>query len=379
MTKTPMPKTRAEKVVSELLAGAGVTVGGPEPWDLHVHDPRFFVRLLGGGSLALGESYMDGWWDAPALDQCLERLLRANLREKIEKSARLAVLALEARVTNMQSVWRSWRVAEKHYGIGNDFYEAMLDKKVMAYTCGYWRNARTLEEAQEAKVDLACRKIGLTKGMTLLELGCGWGGFARHAAERYGSVVTALTNSKEMASLAADRCRGLSVTVRNADYRQAEGLYDRVVAIGIAEHIGPKNYRTLMEVAHRSLNEDGLFLLHTITNNESFGHAIPWVHKYIFPDAVAPSTAQLGRAMEKLFVVEDLQNFGPDYAPTLLAWYENFRSAWPRFKERYGERFYRMWSFYLLGSAAVARARDAQVFQIVLSKTGRAHPDCRMS
>lgn len=374
-----MPSSRAEKAVSDLFASAGVVVDGPDPWDLSVQNRDFFGRVLAGGSLAFGESYMDGWWSSPALDQCLERLLRADLRHQLERSARLALLKLQARVTNMQSLLRSWRVAEAHYGIGNDFYEAMLDKKVMAYTCGYWKDAETLEDAQEAKVDLVCRKLGLKPGMTLLELGCGWGGFAHHAASRYGAAVTSLTNSKEMAALAAARCRGLSVAIEHKDYRQASGLYDRVVAIGIAEHIGPRNYRTLMEVAHRSLKEDGLFLLHTISNNESFLHAVPWVHKYIFPDAVAPSVAQLGRAIERLFVVEDLHNFGPDYAPTLLAWYENFRAAWPRFRDRYGERFYRMWSFYLLGSAAVSRSRDAQVFQIVLSRIGREHPDCRLS
>ena len=371
--------SRAETAVRGLFSQADVEIGGARPWDIQVHNPAFFPRLLRDGSLGFGESYMDGWWDAAALDQCLERVLRADLSTRIGESWRLIALTAQARLLNLQSLRRAFSVAEAHYGIGNDFYRAMLDKSTMAYTCAYWKNAKTLEEAQEAKLDLVCRKAGLRPGMTVLDMGCGWGSFSKYAAERYGAHVVGFSNSKEMVTLAAERCRGLPVEIRLQDYRQVEGTYDAVIAMGIMEHVGPKNYRTMLRVAHDRLRPDGVFVLHTIGNNRSFSHAVPWVHKYIFPDAVAPSLAQIGRAAERLFVIEDLHNFGPDYEHTLIAWWENFREAWPRFRAEYGERFYRMWSFYLLGSAAVSRARDGQVWQIVMTRTGRAQPDCRFS
>jgi cyclopropane-fatty-acyl-phospholipid synthase len=366
--------------VRELFAEAGIEIGGNRPWDFTVHDSRFYRRLLSDGSLGFGESYMDGWWDAEALDQCVERIFQARLSDRVRSGpVRLRLLALQAKLTNLQSVSRSFKVSEAHYGIGNDFYQAMLDRDAMAYTCGYWKNATTLEEAQRAKLDLVCRKAGLEPGMRVLDMGCGFGSFSKYAAERYGVEVSAFCNSSEMVSLATERCKGLPVQIRHMDYRDVHGSYDAVVAIGIMEHIGPKNYRTLMSVAHRCLRDQGTFVLHTITNNRSYAHAMPWVHKYIFPDAVAPSIAQIGRAVEGLFVIEDLHNFGPDYAPTLMAWFDNFNRAWPQFRERYGERFYRMWSFYLLGSAGAARARDGQVCQLVMTKAPRAQPACRAS
>jgi cyclopropane-fatty-acyl-phospholipid synthase len=371
--------SRAEGAVRDLFRLADIEIDGGRPWDLQVHDRRFYARLLSDGSLGFGEAYMDGWWDAPSLDRCLERIFRARLDDEAGRSWRVRALALQARLTNLQSLRRATRVAEAHYGLGNDFYEAMLDKRTMAYTCGYWRNARSLEDAQEAKLELICRKAGLEPGMTVLDMGCGWGSFSKYAAERHGVRVAGFCNSSEMVTLAAERCRALPVEIRLMDYRQATGRYDAAVAIGLMEHVGPRNYRTMMEVVHRCLADDGVFVLHTITNNRSFAHALPWVHRYIFPGAVAPSLTQIARATERLFVIEDVHNFGYDYDPTLMAWFENFRTAWPRFRDRYGDRFYRMWSLYLLGSAAASRARNGQVCHIVMTKTGRAQPPCRVS
>jgi cyclopropane-fatty-acyl-phospholipid synthase len=373
-------RARAEIAVRELFAAADVEIGGSRPWDIQVHDSRFYSRILSDGSLGFGESYMDGWWDSDALDRCAEKMFQANLPDRVKSGPwRLRLLALQAKFTNLQSLSRSFKVSEAHYGIGNDFYQAMLDRDAMAYTCGYWKDAVTLEEAQRAKLDLVCRKAGLRPGMTVLDMGCGWGSFSKYAAERYGVNVVGFCNSLEMVSLATERCRGLPVQISHMDYRDAKGAYDAVVAIGIMEHIGPKNYRALMTVAHRCLRDEGIFVLHTITNNRSYTHAMPWVHKYIFPDAVAPSIAQIGRSVEQLFVIEDLHNFGPDYSPTLMAWFDNFNRAWPQFRDRYGDRFYRMWTFYLLGSAGGSRARDAQVCQFVMTKTPRAQPVCRVS
>ena len=369
----------AESLVRELLEGAGIRVGGPGPGDITVHDPRFYGRLLREASIGLGESYMDGWWDTDALDVLIEKILRAGLRRRITGSLRLRLLTARALALNLQSTGRSSRAIQHHYDIGNDLYTRMLDAR-MVYTCGYWKDATTLAEAQEAKLDLVCRKLGLEPGMRVLDLGCGWGGLAAHAAERYGCSVVGVTLSKDQHSLGSQMWRHLDVDLRLCDYRSVRGTFDRVASIGMMEHVGPKNHRHAMEVIHRSLEPDGVALVHTIGSNLSRRHGTPFVEKHIFPHAVAPSLAQLGRATEGLFVVEDLHNIGPDYEPTLLAWWRNFDRAYPELEHRYDRRFYRMWAFYLLGAAGAARARDGQLYQVLLTRVGRRQPpNCRVS
>jgi cyclopropane-fatty-acyl-phospholipid synthase len=372
---------RTEEIGRELLSLAGIAVDGDAPHDIRVKDPRFYGRVLTDGKLGLGESYMEGWWDAPRLDETITRLLLSRLDRKIHDSWRMIANVLLAKLINLQSASRAFEVGERHYDIGNDLYRAMLDRR-MVYTCGYWKDAGTLDEAQEAKLDLVCRKIGLRPGMRVLELGCGWGSFARFAAENYGAHVTGLTVSREQVALGTEVCRGLPVEIRLSDYRAATGVYDAVVSIGIMEHIGYKNYRTYMEVAERCLAPGGVAFIHTIAGNESRTAIDPWFHKYIFPNALLPSLAQLGSAMEGIFVLEDLHNIGPHYDATLMAWYDNFVAAWPELEARYGDpdgRFYRMWNYYLLSCAASFRARYTQLYQMVLTRVGTPQPACRAS
>jgi len=363
----------AERVIRELLAGAGVEVDGRRPCDIQVRDRRFYRRVLAGASLGLGESYMDGWWDCDALDQFLHRVLSARLERKVRGDWRIRWHLLRSRLFNLQTRSRANTVARRHYDLGNDFYRAMLGR-TMQYTCAWWQDAADLDAAQEAKLDLVCRKAGLAPGMKVLELGCGWGGFARRAAEKYGVSVTAYNVSREQVQLAREACAGLPVEIVHDDYRNARGSYDAVVSVGIMEHVGYRNYRTYMELAHRCLAPDGVAFVHTIGANVSTTTSNPWTTKYIFPNGMLPSIAQLGAAMERLFVVEDLHNIGPDYDRTLMAWHRNFVAAWPTFSERYGERFRRMWEFYLLGSAAGFRARCTQLWQIVMTPEGRRQP-----
>ena len=368
----------AEAIVRELFELADVQIGGTRPGDLRVHDDRFYQRLLRDASLGLGESYMDDWWETDALDVMLEKLLRADLAQKITGSWRLRALTAKAVVMNLQSKARASASIEAHYDIGNDLYSRMLDER-MVYTCGYWKQAKTLTEAQEAKLDMVCRKVGLAPGMRVLDLGCGWGGFASWAAEKYGCTVLGVTLSKEQVALGTRMWKHLPVELRLCDYRDVSGRFDRVVSIGMMEHVGPKNHRDVMNVIDRCLIDDGVALIHTIANNRSLHRGTPFGAKYIFPDAVAPSLAQLGRAVEGKFVVEDLHNIGPDYAPTLMAWWENFDRTYPEIAATYDRRFYQMWKFYLLGSAASSRARAGQLYQLVMTKPGRAQPDCRQS
>jgi cyclopropane-fatty-acyl-phospholipid synthase len=321
---------------------------------------------------------MDGWWDCEAIDQFIDRALRARLEVKVKRNWRVLLHVLRSRLLNLQAPAMAFEVGERHYDLGNDLYQAMLDKR-LNYTCGYWREATTLDEAQEAKLELVCKKIGLEPGTRVLELGCGWGSFAKYAAERYGAHVLGVTVSKEQVALGMELCQGLPVELRLQDYREVEGTYDAVISIGVMEHVGYKNYRTYMQVVDRCLKEDGIAFVHTIGNNRSVTTGDPWTDKYIFPHGMLPSISQLGAAMEGLFVMEDWHNFGPHYDRTLMAWHANFEAAWPELKGRYDERFYRMWRYYLLSCAGGFRSRNTQLWQVVMTRTGTPQPDCRFS
>ena len=367
-----------EKIVRDLLEQAGIQVNGSNPWDIQVHNGRLYRRVLADSSLGLGESYMEGWWDCEAIDQFVDRVQRARLGDQFRKSFQLAYRATLARLFNRQSSGRAFQVGERHYDLGNDLYRAMLDKR-LNYTCAYWKDAASLDEAQEAKLDLVCRKIGARPGMRILELGCGWGSFAKYAAEKYGVSVLGVTVSKEQAALGMELCRDLPVELRLQDYRQVQGKFDAVISIGIMEHVGGKNYTTYMQVVDRCLKPGGIAFIHTIGGNRSVTSGEPWLDRYIFANGMLPSISQLARAMEGIFVMEDLHNIGPHYDRTLLAWHANFENAWPELKDRYDERFHRMWRFYLLSCAGGFRSRSVQLWQIVMTHPGTSQPDSRIS
>lgn len=368
--------SRSEQIIRDLFTQAGITVNGSDPWDIQVHDARFFERVLRESELGLGESYMEGWWDCEAIDQFITRVLDAKLDQKVRGNWKISLHVLRTKIFNLQTKAKAFEVGEQHYDLGNDLYRAMLDKR-MNYTCGYWREAENLDQAQEAKLDLVCRKIGLEQGMKVLDLGCGWGAFAKYAAEEYGAEVLGVTISREQVELGNQLTRGLPVEIRLQDYREVEGEFDRVLSIGVMEHVGQKNYRTYMEVVDRTLKQGGIGFFHTIGDNTSKSGSNLWTNKYIFPNGMLPSIAQLARAMEGLFVVEDWHNFGPDYDPTLMAWEANFEKAWPDLQDAYDQRFYRMWRYYLLSSAGGFRARHSQLWQVVFTRIGDRQPDCR--
>lgn len=356
------------KQVENLLAKAQIRVNGDQPWDIQLGDPGALARIASRGSLGLGESYMDGDWDVDQLDAFFAHVLRARLDREVRPRS-LVIPVLRERLFNRQSRSRAWQVGEVHYDLGNDFYQAMLGP-LMAYTCGYWQNATTLEEAQEAKLDLICRKLQLKPGMRVLDIGCGWGGFMAYAAERYGVKCIGVTISREQAEYAKRRYDGLPLEFRLQDYRDLDEPFDRIASLGMFEHVGKKNYRTFMQVAHRCLTDDGIFVLHTIGKNERGGVTDPWIDKYIFPNGELPSISHISDAMDGLLVTEDLHNFGADYDKTLMAWHHNFEGAWPRFADALGERFHRRWRYYLLSCAGAFRARELQLWQWILSKHG---------
>lgn len=355
--------------VDKLLKDTEITINGGNKWDPQVHNPKFFSRVISQGSLGLGESYMDGWWECDKLDEFFYKVLKENLEKKVRANIPMLLTYLKARIINLQSRKRAFQVIERHYDIGNDLYKAMLDKR-LSYTCGYWKNANTLDKAQEAKLDLVCKKLNLKKGDKVLDIGCGWGSFLKYAAEKYGIKGVGITISKEQVDLARKLCKGLDVEIRLQDYRDVREQFDHIVTIGMFEAVGVKNYREFMKIIHRNLKPEGLFLLHTIGNNKSVRSYDPWMDKYIFPNGMLPSIKQLGESIENLFVMEDWHNFGADYDKTLIAWHKNFEKNWGKLKNKYGERFYRMWKYYLLTCAGLFRARKMQVWQIVLSKQG---------
>ena len=364
---TPTDGTR-RAIIEDALAMGDIELNGSRPWDLRVHDDRFFKRVLSEDALGLGESYVEGWWDAEQLDEFFARLLRLDLR-RVRMSWKRKWTILQDRLLNRQSTARAFVIGEKHYDRGNDLFRVMLDRR-MTYTCGYWKSAETLDEAQEAKLDLVCRKIGLQPGQTILDIGCGWGSFMKFAAENYGASAVGVTVSEEQVKLGRELCEGLPIEFRLQDYRDVAGRFDHVVSLGMFEHVGPKNYRAFFEKARECLKDDGLLLLHTIGNRFSDNTTDPFTEKYIFPNSVIPSVRQIGEATERLFVMEDWHNFGPDYDPTLMAWNANFEAGWEGLHPRYGDRFYRLWRYFLLSAAGSFRARKMQLWQVVFSKDG---------
>lgn len=353
--------------VVSLLGLADVEINGNRSWDIQVHNERFYHRLLSEGALGLGESYMDGDWDCESLDDMLFRVLRADLESKVQPLKMLLPVA-RAWLVNRQRKSKAFDIGEHHYDLGNDLYTGMLDSR-MTYSCGYWREARNLEDAQVGKLDLICRKMGLKPRMRILDIGCGWGSFAGYAAEKYKVEVLGITVSKEQIALAKERYKGCGAEFRFQDYRDLNESFDRIVSVGMFEHVGPKNYRTYMQVVNRCLKEDGWFLLHTIGTNIRKTAMDPWTDKYIFPGGVLPTAIQITQAAEKLLIMRDWHNFTGDYDRTLTAWYENFIAIWPELKG-YNERFYRMWRFFLLTAAGGFRANRNQLWQIVFSKIG---------
>jgi len=371
---------------------------------------------------------MDGWWECEALDDMIARILRAKLDSRIVGIAPLFTYLL-SRLTNQQRRGKAFEVGEKHYDIGNDLYEAMLDHR-MTYTCAYWKDLErvpeNLDSAQEAKLDLVCRKLGLDKRtrsedgepLHILDIGCGWGSFAIYVAEKYGVRVTGVTVSKEQVVLAEERAHEAGVAdkveFRLQDYRDVKGEYDHIVSLGMFEHVGHKNYRTYFDVVRKMLKPEGLFVLQTIGHNHRTSGVDPWITKYIFPNGMIPQSSKTVRALEGLFVLEDWHNFGPDYNTTLIAWHKNFERWWckrgvgltpspavprtelcsgagarvyapsPAREEGWGgvggvglnptasydDRFHRMWRYYLLACAGAFRARSIQLWQIVLSPNG---------
>src|ERR1700691_979286 len=363
---------RSRQIVAQLLSECGVRINGDAPYDIRVSNDDFYSRALLNGSLGLGESYMDGWWDTPDLEGFMYRLLSARIDQRVW-TWRTVAAACIASLFNLPKRARAFQIAERHYDIGNDLYERMLDRR-MIYSCGYWESATTLEEAQEAKLNLVFTKLGLKPGQRILDIGCGWGGALKYAAERYDIEGVGITVSQEQAEYARNVCEGRAIAIFLKDYRELHASFDRIYSIGMFEHVGVKNYRTYMETVRRCIQPDGRFLLHTIGSANPTNHSDPWIVKYIFPNSMLPSQLQIVQAMAGLFAIDGWQRIGSHYEPTLLAWRDNFERHWPELKATRDERFFRMWRFYLSVSAASFRAGTNDVWQVLMSPSRQRAP-----
>ena len=361
-----------ELQAKEILDKAGIKVNGKNPWDIQINNQKLYQRVFSQGTLGLGESYMNGEWDCKKLDEFFYRVLRSKLEKGLKITIPLVLNFLKAKIINLQSKSRAFQIVEEHYDVGNDLYSLMLDKR-LTYTCAYWDwNAKTLDKAQEDKLELTCRKLGLKPGQKILDIGCGWGSFAKYAAEKYKVKVVGITVSKEQVELAKKLCKGLDVDIRLQDYRDlGNEMFDHIVSLGMFEHVGVKNYKEYFKVVNKHLKDNGLFLLHTIGNNKSTYTSDPWIAKYIFTNSMLPSVKQISTATEGLFIMEDWHNLSTNYDKTLMAWYKNVSSNWSKLnKEKYNKRFKRMWEYYLLSCAGGFRSRKINIWQIVLSKDG---------
>jgi cyclopropane-fatty-acyl-phospholipid synthase len=355
--------------MERLLAEADVTINGSRPWDLQIHSDEFWTRLYAQGTLGLGEAYMDGLWDVTDLAEFFNKVLRSRVPYGVRVTPNLLWQVAQAKLLNMQDIARSKRVAEIHYS-QTKAYQASLDSR-MTGSCGYWPDGvNNLDEAQEAKLDLVCRKIGLKPGQLVWDIGCGWGAFMGFAAERYGARCVGVTVSPDQAAYGRERYKGLPIEFQVRDYREFDGKTDHVVSMGMFEHVGHRNYRAYFETARRVISDDGLFMLHTIGSRRTTQTIEPWLEKYIFPGGVIPSMAQIGKAIDGLFTLIDAHNIGPHYDRTLVAWYENFDRIWKKDRTPAEERFYRLWKYYLLCCAGGFRAKVLQVWQFVFSTGG---------
>jgi len=362
-----MAKKDIKQIIKDLLIQADIQINGERPWDIKVINQDLYSRVLAGGILAIGEAYVDGWWECAALDQLVDKVFKKKLDTKIKISKGLLWSSLKARIVNQQRKSKAYVIGERHYDTGNTLFKLMLDKR-MNYSCGYWKNAKTLDEAQEAKLELICKKLKLKPDMTVLDIGCGWGSLAKFAAEKYHVKVVGITVSKEQVKLARELCKGLDIEIKLQDYRDLKEKFDCIVSVGMFEHVGDKNYKQFFEVVDQCLKDDGLFLLHTIGSNKSVKFISPWMNKYIFPNGMLPSATQITKAYEGIFKLEDWQNFGTHYDKTLMVWHKNFNQNWDKIKIYYNERFRRMWNYYLLTCAGAFRAHRNQLWQIVFSK-----------
>lgn len=381
---------RNQAFFQNLLTGTDVNIVRPtdeaRPWDIVIRSSDFYTRILRDGVTGAAEGYVAGDWDCSDIADLTDRIYRANIAERLGTNKGFALRLAAQHIVSRFDRSAADEVAKRHYDLPPLLFERMLGER-QVYSCGYWpEEVETLDQAQEAKLALIAQKLQVEPGMRVLDIGGGAGGLAGFLAAHYGVKVVNTGVSREQIDLANRKYADLDVENRFQDYREInDGPYDRIVSVGMFEHVGkkPRNYKKFMGVVQRNLAEDGIFLLHTIgTHVSKAATSTRWVDENIFPNSRIPTYEQIARAVGDRFVVHHEENIGPHYDPTLLAWNDNFEQHWeeiqshPHFKEN-PEAFRRMWRLYLLGSAGMFRAGRLQVWQFIMTRPGRHYEVAR--
>lgn len=362
-------------IISNLLEKMDIQVGGNRAWDIQIHSPDFARRVMTMGGLGLGDSYIEGDWDANSVDSFINHILRARLDKEI-KSFGMSISSLKSRFHSLAKGQKPWKFQDVLRNLPNEFFEAILGTN-MSFTSGYWAaGAKTLEEAQQARRDMTCKKLNLKQGMRLLDAGSGWGGFSAFAAEHYGVECVCISSFKGQHEWASQHYAHLPIEFVQNESLMLDGMFDCIVSIDRFEHLPQKNYRVYLEMGDRILEEDGLLLLQSTGKNERRLNGKHWFDTHILQNNSLPTIAQIAGATNGLFVMEDMHNFGSDYDKTLMAWYQNFEAAWPALQKQYkfDEKLYRTWKYYLLSSAGAYRANDLQQWQCIFSKQHARNP-----
>lgn len=357
---------KAEQFTKKVMSRAGISLNGNLPWDIQVHDDRFFDCVYQSASEGLGNSYVQGYWDSDDPSETLGRFIAVGARRSVK-----GAVAHNMLITREEQI-RSLEVVDSHYEAKNGLYTNMLDP-YMQYSCALWHDeTQSLAEAQINKMLLIGQKLDLQPGDHVLDIGCGWGGLPKFLAENFGCRVTGINLAQHHIDFAQQNMSHKNVKVIKLDYRDIQDKYDKIYCIGVSEHFGLHNYKQFMHIVHNHMKPNGIFLLHTIGENVTRPQADPWITKNIFPNGYIPSLSLVSQCAEGIFVTEDVHNFNTSYDKTLLAWDKNFQEQWNSIRSLHPEldsrEFYRMWRYYLNFCAGGFRKRCTQLYQFVFTR-----------
>jgi cyclopropane-fatty-acyl-phospholipid synthase len=363
-----------KETVETFLNECEIQIDGANQGDIIVKDDRFYSMCINYGELGFGESYMYGYWDSKNLYETLYNGIK-NCHKVSYMN--LNSIAFNRYFNNMfynnQTIDKASADVQAHYNKGNDLYERMLDKTNMQYTCGFFQDTNDLETAQIQKLNIIAQKLNLKPGEKLLDIGCGWGNLINFMTTNYGVKGIGITISSEQLKFCKEKYKdNKNAEFLLIDYRNIpdDMKFDKIVSVGMFEHVGKKNFEEYFDIVYKHLNDDGLALIHTMGQQSKMINATAhseWIDKYIFPGGEIPDWEDLSKIISKRFFIHDWHNFGKYYARTFEAWYNNINKRWNEIPN-YNEEFRRMWNFYLVSFIVNFDLCRLLLFQILISK-----------